>query len=86
MSRRNRPVNLGGLGPKQQKSVVCNACQADDCPNCLDVVRVALGQPEQCPCKRKGHTGEIGDRHPDDPVADRLATQYMEKQFDDPTR
>lgn len=58
---------------------VCDACQLDNCYDCSDVVRVALGEEPLCPCGRKGHTGEAGDRHFGDTTANNLVIFHMEQ-------
>lgn len=37
---------------------VCTHCQAGNCTNCIDIMRVVADLGEICKCRRKNHSGE----------------------------
>jgi hypothetical protein len=53
------------------KNTVCHNCKADNCAECVDVVRILAGLYDKygalCHCRRKGHDGEPADQQILDP-------------------
>lgn len=64
MSKHNRQ-GIGNSG-----TFVCTRCQADDCKNCVDVLRTIYTDQMICKCKRIGHDGEPVDQQVVDPFTE----------------
>lgn len=47
--------------------MVCPQCKADNCVECIDVLRVAYATDTICTCTRRGHAGEPRDSQVLDP-------------------
>lgn len=46
---------------------VCTSCKADNCEQCVDVLRSVYSQQTICRCRRKNHAGEPKDQQVSDP-------------------
>lgn len=51
----------------EQRHMVCPQCKADNCEQCVDVLRMAYTDETICQCTRKGHDGEPRDQQILDP-------------------